>query len=157
MPIEIERKFLVTSSSYKTQCMGKRIVQGYICNEKERVVRVRIYGEQAFLTIKDAGCGFARHEFEYEIPLTDAEIMLKTLCNNTVIDKTRYRYPMSDLCWEIDEFHGENAGLVVAELELPSIDTPFEKPDFVGEEVTDDAHYYNANLIKNPYKNWSKK
>ncbi len=156
MNIEIERKFLVVSDGYKAHAEGKRIVQGYICNEKERVVRVRIYGDRAFITIKDATVGFARHEFEYEIPLTDACTLLHSVCRQPIIDKTRYRYTEGQFCWEIDEFHGENEGLVVAELELPSVDTAFEKPDFVGDEVTDDPRYYNANLITNPFKNWSK-
>lgn len=156
MNIEIERKFLVVSDGYKAHTEGKRIVQGYICNEKERVVRVRIYGDKAFITIKDATVGFARHEFEYEIPLTDARTLLHSVCRQPIIDKTRYRYTYGQFCWEIDEFHGENEGLVVAELELPSVDTAFEKPDFVGDEVTDDPRYYNANLITNPFKNWSK-
>jgi len=156
MNIEIERKFLVVSDGYKAHAEGKRIVQGYICNEKERVVRVRIYGDRAFITIKDATVGFARHEFEYEIPLTDARTLLHSVCRRPIIDKTRYRYTYGQFCWEIDEFHGENEGLVVAELELPTVDTAFEKPDFVGDEVTDDPRYYNANLITNPFKNWSK-
>lgn len=154
MGIEIERKFRVVGDDYKRTATGTRIVQGYICNDKTRIVRVRIYGNRAFLTIKDEAIGFARHEFEYEIPTDDAETMLKLLCQQPIIDKTRYRYPVDNLCWEIDEFHGENEGLVVAELELPAIDTPFEKPAFVGTEVTDDPRYYNANLINNPYKNW---
>lgn len=156
MNIEIERKFLVISDAYKAHAEGKRIVQGYICNEKERVVRVRIYGDKAFITIKDATVGFARHEFEYEIPLTDAHTLLHAVCHQPIIDKTRYRYTYGKFCWEIDEFHGENEGLVVAELELPTVDTAFEKPDFVGREVSDDPRYYNANLITNPFKNWSK-
>ncbi|MGM9746283.1 MAG: CYTH domain-containing protein [Paludibacteraceae bacterium] len=154
MAIEIERKFLVIGDDYKHTANGIRIVQGYICNDKTRIVRVRIYGERAFLTIKDEAVGFARHEFEYEIPRADAEIMLQNICQQPIIDKTRYRYPAGDLCWEIDEFHGENEGLVVAELELPAIDTPFDTPAFVGDEVSDDQRYYNANLINHPYKNW---
>ncbi len=156
MNIEIERKFLVTSDSYKAHAESKRIVQGYICNDRERVVRVRIYGDKAFLTIKDTTVGFARHEFEYEIPLSDARTLLDSVCLRPIIDKTRYRYACGRLCWEIDEFHGENAGLVIAELELPRADATFEKPDFVGDEVTGDPRYYNANLITNPYKNWNK-
>lgn len=156
MNIEIERKFLVTSDAYKSEAAGTRIVQGYICDEKERVVRVRIYGDKAFLTIKDATVGFARHEFEYQIPIDDARTLLDSVCLRPLIDKTRYRYTYGGRCWEIDEFHGENEGLTFAELELPTADTTFDKPDFVGREVTDDPRYYNANLIKNPYKNWHK-
>lgn len=156
MNIEIERKFLVTSDAYKANAVGKRIVQGYICDEKERVVRVRIYGDKAFITIKDATVGFARHEFEYEIPTDDARTLLDEVCLRPLIDKTRYRYEYGGFCWEIDEFHGENEGLAFAELELPKADMTFEKPGFIGREVTDDPRYYNANLIKNPYKKWPK-
>lgn len=155
MNIEIERKFLVVSDSYKSQSVEcQQIMQAYICSDKNRVVRVRIKNERAFLTLKDASVGFSRHEFEYEIPVADARIMLETMCEPNRIEKCRYVVPMGDLRWEIDEFSGDNAGLVFAEIELPHADMKFEKPDFVGCEVTDDPRFYNANLIKNPYKNW---
>lgn len=156
MAIEIERKFLLKSDEYRALSTSKQIVQGYICSDKNRIVRVRIYGEQAYLTIKNASVGFARNEFEYEIPVADARIMLSEVCEKPIIEKVRYRYDYKGFCWEIDEFHAENEGLVVAEIELPTVDCPFEKPTFIGEEVTNDMRYYNANLLKNPYKNWNK-
>ncbi len=156
MNIEIERKFLVLNDSYKASATPHRIAQGYICNASDRVVRIRCYDQRAFITLKDATVGFARHEFEYEIPVDDARQMLDTMCMRPIIDKTRYCLPQGDLCWEIDEFHGENEGLVVAEIELPSKETKFEKPAFIGREVTGDERYYNSNLIKNPFKNWEK-
>ena len=156
MNIEIERKFLVLNDSYKAHATPHHIAQGYICNTSDRVVRIRLYDQRAFITLKDATVGFARHEFEYEIPADDARKMLDTMCLRPIIDKTRYCLPQGDLCWEIDEFHGENEGLVVAEIELPSEETKFEKPAFIGREVTGDERYYNSNLIKNPFKNWEK-
>ncbi len=156
MAIEIERKFLLKSDEYRALSTSKQIVQGYICSDKNRIVRVRIYGEQAYITIKNASVGFARNEFEYEIPVVDARIMLSEICEKPIIEKVRYRYDYKDFCWEIDEFHAENEGLVVAEIELPTVDCRFEKPSFIGEEVTNDTRYYNANLLKNPYKNWNK-
>ena len=151
--IEIERKFLVVNDKYK---MGtpQRISQGYICSENDRVVRVRIKGDKAYLTIKNATIGFARNEYEYEIPVADAEAMLKTTCQQPIIDKTRYVLEYKGFIWEVDEFHGDNEGLVVAEIELDSREATFDHPDFIGEEVTGDARYYNACLFKNPYKIW---
>ncbi len=156
MALEIERKFLLKSDVYRGLSTSKQIIQGYICSDKNRVVRVRIYGEHAYITLKNASVGFARNEFEYEIPLEDARMMLTELCEQPIIEKVRYRYDYKGFCWEIDEFHAENEGLVVAEIELPTTDCEFEKPSFIGEEVTDDARYYNANLLKNPYNNWNK-
>jgi CYTH domain-containing protein len=151
--IEIERKFLVVNDKYK---MGtpQRISQGYICSENDRVVRVRIKGDKAYLTIKNATIGFARNEYEYEIPVADAEAMLKNTCQQPIIDKTRYVLEYKGFIWEVDEFHGNNEGLVVAEIELDSREATFDHPDFIGEEVTGDARYYNACLFKNPYKMW---
>lgn len=151
--IEIERKFLVVNDKYK---MGtpQRISQGYICSENDRVVRVRIKGDKAYLTIKNATIGFARNEYEYEIPVADAEAMLKNTCQQPIIDKTRYVLEYRGFIWEVDEFHGDNEGLVVAEIELDSREATFDHPDFIGEEVTGDARYYNACLFKNPYKMW---
>ena len=151
--IEIERKFLVVNDKYK---MGtpQRISQGYICSENDRVVRVRIKGDKAYLTIKNATIGFARNEYEYEIPVADAEAMLKNTCQQPIIDKTRYVLEYKGFIWEVDEFHGDNEGLVVAEIELDSREATFDHPDFIGEEVTGDARYYNAGLFKNPYKMW---
>ena len=150
--IEIERKYLVTNNNYKSST-PIRISQGYICSEENRVVRVRIKGDKAYLTIKNATIGFARNEYEYEIPVADAEAMLHNTCQQPIIDKTRYILEYKGFIWEIDEFHGDNEGLVVAEIELENKNQQFELPDFIGEEVTDDARYYNACLFKNPYKN----
>ena len=151
--IEIERKYLVVNKQYKE---GKpiRISQGYICSEEDRVVRVRIKGDKAYLTIKNATIGFARNEYEYEIPVADAEAMLHNTCQQPIIDKTRYILVHKGFTWEVDEFHGENEGLVVAEIELEDKDTIFELPNFIGKEVTGEAKYYNACLFKKPYKTW---
>ncbi len=154
MPKEIERKFLVTSNEYKSLGKGEYIHQGFLSTVKDRVVRVRIKGEKAWLTIKGISHGASRAEFEYEIPFTDARFMLENLCEKPTIEKHRYLVPFAGFNWEVDEFHGENDGLVVAEIELPAEDTVFDLPAWVGEEVTSDARYYNANLVKNPYKNW---
>ena len=151
--IEIERKYLVTNNNYKSGT-PIRISQGYICSEENRVVRVRIKGDKAYLTIKNATIGFARNEYEYEIPVADAKAILHNTCQQPIIDKTRYILEHKGFIWEIDEFHGDNEGLVVAEIELENKNQQFELPDFIGEEVTDDARYYNACLFKNPYKNW---
>lgn len=156
MAKEIERKFLVVNFSYREKSTSKRICQGYICAEADRVVRVRIYGEKAFLTVKNAAIGFARDEFEYEIPVSDAEALLERCCLQPTIEKVRYKLFYKGFWWEIDEFYGENEGLIIAEIELPDVTTVFEKPDFVGEEVTDDHRYYNANLIKKPYNQWKR-
>ena len=151
--IEIERKYLVTNNNYKSGT-PIRISQGYICSEENRVVRVRIKGDKAYLTIKNATIGFARNEYEYEISVADAEAMLHNTCQQPIIDKTRYILEYKGFIWEVDEFHGDNEGLVVAEIELENKNQQFELPDFIGKEVTDDARYYNACLFKNPYKNW---
>lgn len=143
--IEIERKFLVVSNEYHSK-KAFHIRQGYICSEKNKVVRIRIRDNRAFLTLKNAMIGFARNEYEYEIPVKDAEEMLENMCRKPIIDKHRYLYEYSGHTWEIDEFHGKNEGLVIAEIELEDINEEFEKPKFIGEEVTGKPHYYNANL-----------
>lgn len=153
MAIEIERKFKVTDSNYKS-CPSHRISQGYICSESDRVVRIRIIDTEAFITIKNATIGFARNEYEYPIPVKDAEEMLQNTCQQPIIEKRRYIYKGVDYTWEIDEFYGDNEGLVIAEIELPKRDATFELPNFIGEEVTDDARYYNAMLFKHPYSEW---
>ena len=152
--IEIERKFLLKNDDYKRFSQGIIIKQGYICSENDRVVRVRIYGEKAFITIKNATIGFSRDEFEYEIPFDDAEKMLKCVCQQPIIEKLRYKVEFEGFLWEVDEFLGENEGLVVAEIELEKEDQEFLKPDWIAQEVTNDVRYYNANLFKNPYKEW---
>lgn len=153
MAVEIERKFLVTNTNYK---MGipHQIAQGYICSDKDRVVRIRIIDDNAFVTIKNSTIGFARNEYEYPIPVQDAREMLQNTCIQPIISKTRYVLDYKGKIWEIDEFHGLNEGLVIAELELENENDSYEKPDFVGDEVTGNPQYYNALLFKNPYINW---
>lgn len=155
MPQEIERKFLVTGE-YKSQAYAQsRIVQGYISSARGRTVRVRIRGGKGYLTIKGASnaSGTSRYEWEKEIPLNEAEDLLK-ICEPGVIDKTRYLVRSGTHVFEIDEFYGENEGLIVAEVELNSEDEPFVKPDFIGREVTGDVRYYNSQLMKHPFNAW---
>ena len=151
--IEIERKYLVVNEQYKAG-VPTRILQGYICSEENRVVRIRVKGEKAYITIKNATIGFARNEYEYEIPVADAEAMLHNTCQQPIIDKTRYVLEHKGFTWEVDEFHGDNEGLVFAEIELDSVDEPFERPAFLGEEVTGNSRYYNAYISKHPYNTW---
>lgn len=155
MSQEIERKFLVTGD-YKSQAYAQsRIVQGYISSARGRTVRVRIRDAKGYLTIKGASnaSGTSRYEWEKEIPRNEAEDLMK-LCEPGVIDKTRYLVRIGNHIFEVDEFHGENAGLVVAEVELTSENEPFEKPDFIGQEVTGDVRYYNSQLMKHPFTGW---
>jgi len=154
MATEIERKFLVKDSRYRALGNYLYIRQGFLSTEKERVVRVRIHGKKAFLTIKGIAKGFSRAEYEYKIPIADSKFMLDNLCIQPTIQKYRYNVNIEGFTWEIDEFTGENEGLIIAEIELKSDDQQFTKPDWIGEEVTGDARYYNANLVKNPYKQW---
>jgi len=154
MPIEIERKFLVKDNSYRSLGPCIHIRQGFLSTEKERVVRVRIMGDEAFLTIKGKAEGIARSEFEYPAPVEDAKFMLDKLCLRPTMEKYRYTIIIEDFTWEIDEFLGENEGLVIAEIELINADQPFPKPEWIGEEVTGDPRYYNANLVNYPYKSW---
>ena len=154
MSTEIERKYLVTSDAYRHGAVGVLYRQNYLSNNESGVVRVRIAGDKGYLTIKGKSVGIARAEFEYEIPVADAATMMDELCTLPEIVKVRYRVPMGDLVWEVDEFGGMNEGLVVAEIELPDVNTPFEKPEWVGEEVSADARYYNSNLLNHPFKEW---
>ena len=153
MASEIERKFLVSSQGWRNGD-ATEYRQGYLGLDKERTVRVRAAGDTAFLTIKGITRGATRQEFEYEIPLADANQMLDTLCHRPLIEKRRYRVRHSGLDWEIDEFFGDNAGLVVAEVELESEDQAFDRPDWLGQEVTSDPRYYNASLVQHPYSAW---
>lgn len=152
---EIERKFLVTSSTWRTG-EGTLIRQGYLRNQAEGVTRVRTKGERAYLTIKGNTSGITRLEFEYEIPLEEANQILDELCVKPLIEKIRYEVNAAGFKWEIDEFLGENAGLIVAEIELQTEDQLFPKPEWLGKEVSDDFRYQNANLVKNPYSKWKK-
>ena len=155
MSIEIERKFLVVGSAWR-QGDGVRFSQGYLNRDKDRTVRVRIAGEQAFLTIKGRSAGASRAEFEYEIPVADAQELL-ALCERPLIEKIRRVIPHQGMNWEVDEFLGENAGLVVAEIELQSEDQAFARPEWLGEEVTSDSRYFNSSLSLNPYGRWAAK
>lgn len=154
MGVEIERKFLVLDERWRTLGVGVPMRQGYLSSHPERVVRVRIEGAAAMLTIKGRSVGASRGEWEYPIPLADAEQLLASLCEQPLIEKKRYRIEHEDMLWEIDEFFGENVGLVVAEIELEAEDQPFSRPDWLGAEVTDDARYFNANLISHPFSKW---
>lgn len=155
MAKEIERKFLLRNDNWREHSgAGVKYVQGYLLGAEQASVRVRIQGEAAFINIKSATLGIERLEFEYAIPLVDAEQILEQLCEKPLICKTRYKIPQGELCWEIDEFVGENQGLIVAEIELQDADQDFPKPDWLGEEVSDDTRYYNVCLVKHPYSQW---
>lgn len=153
MGVEIERKFLVRNS-WQPSGKGSRFMQGYLCADEGRTIRVRIADEHAWLTIKGPTRGSARSEFEYEIPRADAEEMLLTLCVTPPVIKTRYTEQVGTHTWEIDVFDGENAGLIVAEIELIAEGETFELPLWAGEEVTSDARYQNSSLAKKPYRSW---
>jgi len=155
MGLEIERKFLIDFKKIQDFDDKIYIKQGYILNLEEKVVRVRVTNDKCFLTIKGKNTGMTRPEFEYEIPKDEAEQILNTMCSD-ILEKTRYIFYIFGDTWEIDEFHGDNDGLVVAEVEVPSEDYKVTLPKWVVKEVTDDPKYYNNNLIKNPYKNWRK-
>lgn len=152
MGIEIERKFLVTGSDWKTET-PVRYSQGYLNSQPERTVRVRLAGDAAWLTIKGKTSGASRAEFEYPIPVADAEQML-SLCDPPLIEKHRHIVPFAGKQWEVDEFLAANEGLVVAEIELESESESFEKPPWLGEEVTDDHRYFNSRLAKHPFREW---
>lgn len=154
--MEIERKFLVRDLSFMDMAyQQRRIVQGYICSEAERSVRIRIREEEAFLTIKSASNerGWSRYEFETPVPLQEAEELIK-LCLPGLIDKERYYVKSGEHTWEVDVFHGENEGLIVAEIELSSEEESFDLPSWIDREVSGDVRYYNAMLSKHPYSQW---
>ena len=153
MGTEIERKFLVKEGAWR-EAKATRYRQGYLSTVKERTVRVRTINDKAYLTIKGLTVGASRLEFEYEILVADAEEILDSLCEKPLIEKNRYKVDDGTLTWEVDEFFGENEGLIVAEVELQSEDQQFARPDWVTDEVTSDPRYYNANLIKKPYSRW---
>jgi len=154
--IEIERKFLVKSKDYKNESYKKtRIIQGFLNTHKERTVRVRLKGEQGFLTVKGKSndSGLSRFEWEKEISKQEAEALLK-LCEKGVIDKIRYEVKVANHIFEVDEFYGDNEGLTIAEVELNSESETFKKPDWLGKEVTGQTQYYNSQLSKRPFKSW---
>jgi adenylate cyclase len=155
MALEIERKFLVINEKWKSSVESETVMkQAYLVASPKASIRVRVAGEQAFLTLKGATEGIRRNEFEYPIPVKDAEQMLATLVVGSVINKVRYRVRCGNHVWDLDCFHGDNQGLVVAEVELASEAEVFERPEWVGEEVSDDPRYYNASLAKHPYCAW---
>lgn len=156
MALEIERKFLVTDDSYKAIAFhSDRIAQGYLCREGGNSARVRVRGEKGYITIKGPSTddGLSRYEWEKEIPASEAWELMK-LCHGGIIDKTRYLVKSGRHTFEVDEFHGDNEGLVVAEVELEELDEKFECPQFIGKEVTGEKRYYNSHLTRMPYKLW---
>ena len=155
MATEIERKFLVKGDQWRLLATGTIYRQGYLSTKKDCSVRVRLAGNQAYLTIKGVTEGCSRAEYEYPIPAKDAQEMLDNLCQAPLIEKTRYKIDYAGLIWEVDEFAGENQGLIIAEVELTDENQSIELPDWVGKEVSDDARYFNANLVQHPYSQWS--
>ncbi|HYQ71002.1 MAG TPA: CYTH domain-containing protein [Gammaproteobacteria bacterium] len=155
MATEIERKFLVRDDTWRGLGEGCHYRQGYLSTEPGRTVRVRTAAGKGYLTIKGKTVNASRAEYEYEIPLADADAMLDTLCQRPLIEKTRYRIEYQGLVWEVDEFEGENTGLVLAEVELVAAEQAVALPPWVGEEVTSDPRYYNASLIASPFARWS--
>ena len=151
---EIERKFLVKKDAWRPRSKESLYRQGYLSTVKERVVRVRVADGKGFLTVKGMTEGFSRFEFEYEIPVRDADHMLDILCERPLIEKIRHREEHEGMIWEIDVFLGDNEGLLLAEVELESPTRQFILPDWVGEEVSEDPRYFNANLVKNPFRRW---
>jgi adenylate cyclase len=156
MGVEIERKFLVLGTEWQAGLLGVEYRQGYLSADSERTVRVRLAGEQGYLTIKGASTGASRLEFEYPIPADEAVQLLKLLCRKPLIEKIRYRVSYAGLTWEVDEFFGDNHGLVLAEIELDHEEQTFELPPWAGQEVTADSRYYNACLAERPLASWPK-
>ena len=154
MAREIERKFLVKGNRWRNQASGILYRQGYLAIDIKRTVRIRTVEKKGFLTIKALERGAVRTEYEYEIPLQDAISILDTLCELPIIEKKRYKIDHKGFVWEVDEFMGENKGLIIAEVELSDENQVIAIPDWVGKEVTDDLRYLNANLVKNPYSKW---
>ena len=151
---EIERKFLVTGEGWRAMATGENFRQGFLSTEKERTVRVRVAGRKGTLTIKGKSNGISRAEYEYEIPVGDAEKLLDELCHRPIIEKVRHTLEFGGKTWEVDVFAGENLGLVVAEVELEDENQSVELPDWVGQDVSDDPRYFNANLVSHPYSRW---
>lgn len=155
MATEIERKFLLLDDSWRDGVSDSvKIAQGYLANTERGSIRVRLYGDKANLNIKSMTLGVTRTEFEYPIPVSDAEEILKNLCMRPVIEKTRYYLKQEAHTWEIDVFAGDNQGLIVAEIELSDADEKFARPAWLGDEVSNDERYYNVSLVKYPFKDW---
>jgi CYTH domain-containing protein len=157
MGVETEKKFLLSYFPDDILTKGTFIRQGYLIKNKSMVLRIRLAGDKAFLTIKGPTYNASRKEFEYEIPADEADEMLCLFCRGPLIEKTRFKIQFRGFEWVIDKFSGENQGLVVAEIELDCRDQVFEKPDWIGKEVTDDPRYFNSNLVQNPYSSWNHK
>ena len=156
MGVEIERKFLVVGDDWRSAVSSStRIVQGYLASTPEVTVRVRVRAERAYLTIKGRSSGISRSEYEFDIPVADAEAMLTDLAQGPVIEKTRHLLEVDGHTWELDVFAGANEGLVMAEIELGSADEQFTVPSWAGRDVSDDARYYNVNLARTPYSHWA--
>lgn len=155
MATEIERKFLVTGNGWREHIQSKQhYIQGYFTTHEACSIRIRVTGKKARLNIKSATLGITRSEYDYPIPAKDAEEMLHSLCKKPLLEKTRYFVRHENHLWEIDVFHGDNEGLVIAEIELQSGEEEFARPEWVGKEVSDDPRYYNTCLVDNPWKNW---
>jgi adenylate cyclase len=154
MGMEIEKKYLVKNDSWRLLAEGIKYKQGYLNMDKERTVRVRTIHGKGFLAVKGITKEGTRREFEYQIPLADAETLLDEFCEKPFIEKNRYKIPFGGVVWEVDEFFGENEGLIVAEVELDDKAQVFDKPAWIGAEVTGDPRYFNSNLIKDPYSKW---
>lgn len=157
MATEIERKFLVTNDSWKKEVTSTaEYTQGYLATERSCSIRIRVEQDRASLNIKSATLGISRNEYDYPIPLSEANEILQDLCIKPLLKKTRYHVPHGTHVWEIDVFDGDNKGLVVAEIELETQDELFSRPDWLGEEVSDDPRYYNVSLVDHPYSKWDK-
>ncbi|KAF0247872.1 MAG: hypothetical protein FD167_2729 [bacterium] len=154
MAKEIERKFLIINEEWRELAIGTLYRQGYLSTVPERTVRIRVVGEKAYFTVKGITKGLTRTEFEYEIPILDASQMLDGLCERPIIEKFRYKLDFAGLTWEIDEYLGENQGLIIAEVELEDESQSLNLPNWVGKEVSYDPKYYNANLVANPFSKW---
>lgn len=156
MAVEIERKFLVVGNAWRERAVSRqRLTQGYLANTSLSSVRVRRGGEQAWVSVKSMTRQLQRLEFEYPIPVADADIMLEQMCERPLLDKVRHLVPVGRHVWEVDEFAAENAGLIVAEIELDAVDEPFDLPDWAGAEVTHEERYYNFRLGSRPYSAWT--
>ncbi|MBK6964833.1 MAG: CYTH domain-containing protein [Bacteroidales bacterium] len=156
MALEIEHKFLVNSTIYRTMSEPVLYRQGYLAVLPDKIIRVRTAGNKGFITVKAKVTNLTRKEYEYEIPLPDAEKMLNEMCISPIIEKERFRVLHEGFTWEVDEFHGDNAGLIVAEIEVKSEDEVFVRPSWVSREVTGDPRYLNSNLSKQPFNTWNK-
>jgi adenylate cyclase len=155
MGTEIERKFLVKSDAWRSQSVGKLYRQGYVFKSTGVTVRIRVVETQGYITLKGKSDRYTRPEFEYAIPVDDAQTMLDLWCHPRIVEKIRYRVPFGNLVWEVDEFQGFNQGLVLAEVELDVADRVFDRPDWVGQEVSHQDRYYNSSLAIHPYSLWT--